>query len=601
MRPYHWLTVASVIAAALAVAPQAADAARVGTTAAVNPEATGTPPGGATRTLFIGQDIVFEEKIVTAGAGQTQILFLDQSALTVGPNSEVVIDRFVYDPDRSTGEMVVSVTKGLFRFVGGKISSTSGATIRTPTATLGIRGSVVLGASDPLDIVFVAGSTLNVSNASGNLNMDSRSIGRRVVTNGGAPQDGGSASAATLRSYLAALNTPGSGSAPEQPTDVGARAGLGNRLPGGSILHFAAANYATGGSTSNLQPGTAGGASQIRDVVETGANTQVRDAVTGGGSHSPGGGLGGIFGGLPSAPGGSPGTRTTDTIEGYGTSLRFTYDGTGDPIALLSNSTDLEGVIVAAGSPTPTLTIERSVEGDHIDADLRLDRLYEFGKGRSVNSLFFDDDTFAAIISPNGPGGTPGGPVTVMVTHDLLQAPQGVDETKLCSCSFLTWGYWAADVPGASSSETPGQRDLVALGTWVAGKLPTAADIPTTGTASYAGHAVGSVVDNGQFRMATGSMTANFDFGTRSGSMHINDFDNRDYTGSASAVTNRMSINVISSDGNVSGNVVGSFARNGSDPVGGVIGDLILSGTNGSGGSYVGVGTIAGQKATGQN
>ena len=163
-----------------------------------------------------------------------------------------------------------------------------------------------------------------------------------------------------------------------------------------------------------------------------------------------------------------------------------------------------------------------------------------------MNSLFFDDNTFAALISPDGPGGTPGGPQTIMLTHDLLAAPEGVDESKLCSCDFLTWGYWAADVPGASSSETPGQRDLVALGTWVAGKLPTAADIPTTGTASYAGHAVGS-------------------------------------------------------DGNVSGNVVGSFARNGSDPVGGVIGDLILSGTNGSGGTYVGVGTIAGQKATGQN
>ena len=600
MRPYHRLSVASAIAAALAMAPHAADAARVGTTAAVNPDATGTPPGGATRTLFIGNDIVFEERIVTAGAGQTQILFLDQSALTVGPNSEVVIDRFVYDPDRSTGEMVVSVTKGLFRFVGGKISSTSGATIRTPTATLGIRGSVVLGASDPLDIVFVAGNTLNVSNASGDLNMDSRSVGRRVVTNGGAPQDGGRASAETLRNYLAALNTSGTGSAPEQPTDVGARARLGNRLPGDSILHYSAGNFAAGGSTANLQPGTAGGGSEIRSVVETGANGQVRDAIIEGGSQSPGGGLG-IFGGLPPAPGGSPGARTTDTIEGYGTNLRFSYDGTGDPIAFLANATDLEGTIVAAGSPTPTLTIERSVEGNHIDADLRLDRLYEFGQGRTVNSLFFDDDTFAAIISPEGPGGTPGGPRTIMVTHDLLQAPQGIDESRLCSCSFLTWGYWAADVPGTLSSDTPGQRDLVALGTWVAGKLPTAADIPTTGSASYAGHAVGSVVDNGQFRMATGSMTANFDFGTRSGSMHINDFDNRDYSGSASAVTNRMSINMTSSDGNVTGNVVGSFARNGSDPVGGVIGDLILSGTNGSGGSYTGVGTIAGQKAVNEN
>src|SRR3546814_16097828 len=94
---------------------------------------------------------MFEERIVTTSVGQTQVLFVDQSSLTVGPNAEVVIDRFVYDPDRTTGELVVSVTKGVFRFVGGKISASNGATIRTPTAKLGIRGSVVLASAAPLE------------------------------------------------------------------------------------------------------------------------------------------------------------------------------------------------------------------------------------------------------------------------------------------------------------------------------------------------------------------------------------------------------------------------------------------------------------------
>src|SRR3546814_19875129 len=99
MRPSLWLSVA----AAVALVPQVAGAARVGTTAAVNPQATGTPPGGETRTLFVGSDIVFEERIVTTAAGQTQILFVDQSSLTVGPKAEVVIDRFVHIPARTTG------------------------------------------------------------------------------------------------------------------------------------------------------------------------------------------------------------------------------------------------------------------------------------------------------------------------------------------------------------------------------------------------------------------------------------------------------------------------------------------------------------------
>ena len=38
--------------------------------------------------------------VATDARGQTQVLFLDQSALTVGPNSQLVIDEFVYDPAR---------------------------------------------------------------------------------------------------------------------------------------------------------------------------------------------------------------------------------------------------------------------------------------------------------------------------------------------------------------------------------------------------------------------------------------------------------------------------------------------------------------------
>src|SRR3546814_6360158 len=110
---------------------------------------------------------------------------------------------------------------------------------------------------------------------------------------------------------------------------------------------------------------------------------------------------------------------------------------------------------------------------------------------------------------------------------------------------------WSSDV---CSSETP-ERDLVALGTWVAGVLPGADEIPTAGSASYAGHMVGSVSDNGQFRMATGSMTGNFDFGSRSGDMRIEDFDNRDYTGAVDGFSNRLNVGLTSTDEPVGGNL----------------------------------------------
>jgi len=76
--------------------------------------------------------------------GQAQMLFIDESAFTVGPNSEVVLDEFVFDPDTGTGRLALTATKGVFRFVGGKISKKSPVTLKTPTAVIGIRGGIAL-------------------------------------------------------------------------------------------------------------------------------------------------------------------------------------------------------------------------------------------------------------------------------------------------------------------------------------------------------------------------------------------------------------------------------------------------------------------------
>jgi hypothetical protein len=78
----------------LAGAPSIAQQ-RVGVNGTVNPDVTGIPPGAAPRRLVLGQEVVFNERITTGPEGQTQILFLDQSTMTVGPHSDMVIDEFV--------------------------------------------------------------------------------------------------------------------------------------------------------------------------------------------------------------------------------------------------------------------------------------------------------------------------------------------------------------------------------------------------------------------------------------------------------------------------------------------------------------------------
>jgi len=132
-------TIAMLLAGtALAAAPVLAQ--EVGTAAAVNPDSQSTPPGGSTTTLKVGARVVHKERIKTTPTGSVQLLFLDRSTLSIAPNSEVVIDEFVYNPGEGSGRMVTSLTKGALRFVGGQLSHGGQATVNTPSATIGIRG-----------------------------------------------------------------------------------------------------------------------------------------------------------------------------------------------------------------------------------------------------------------------------------------------------------------------------------------------------------------------------------------------------------------------------------------------------------------------------
>src|SRR5581483_3846417 len=145
IRHHSWKLSAGVAAAALLLAAAPAISQTVGKTAAVNPSATGS--GG--RTLTVGADIVHKERIKTSGSGTLQLLFLDRTTLNVGPNSDLVIDEYVFDPKANTGKMSVSLGKGLMRFVGGQISHDGNATVSTPSAVIGIRGAIGYFTYDP--------------------------------------------------------------------------------------------------------------------------------------------------------------------------------------------------------------------------------------------------------------------------------------------------------------------------------------------------------------------------------------------------------------------------------------------------------------------
>lgn len=130
--------------ALFALHPALAASDPIGVAAAVNPDAAGTPPQMQKRLIEVGTNMLKDEKVETGPNGQVQLLFNDGSAISIGPNSEMVLDTFVYDPAKGTGQMAVSVAKGTFRFIGGKISKENPVQIKAGSATMGIRGGVAV-------------------------------------------------------------------------------------------------------------------------------------------------------------------------------------------------------------------------------------------------------------------------------------------------------------------------------------------------------------------------------------------------------------------------------------------------------------------------
>ena len=140
MRVYR---IAAVLLAMTALTNPPAIAQQVGTATAVNPLSESTPPGGATAPLTVGARIIHKEQIHTTPTGTVQLAFLDKSTLSIAPNTSIVINEFVYDPDSGKGHMLTTLTQGALRFVGGALSHAGEASIATPAAAVGIRGGTV--------------------------------------------------------------------------------------------------------------------------------------------------------------------------------------------------------------------------------------------------------------------------------------------------------------------------------------------------------------------------------------------------------------------------------------------------------------------------
>jgi hypothetical protein len=101
---------------------------------------------GAEINLQVGAEIFEGDTVVTDSDGAVGIIFSDGAVLTLGPSGKLIVEDFLFKPAEHNVSFISRVVKGSVAFASGAIGRISPRSVqfKTPTATLGLRGTKIL-------------------------------------------------------------------------------------------------------------------------------------------------------------------------------------------------------------------------------------------------------------------------------------------------------------------------------------------------------------------------------------------------------------------------------------------------------------------------
>jgi hypothetical protein len=176
---------AGALALSLLVSQGALAQETIGGARIVVNDVKGVVPSREPAVLRAGIDVFQNELIRTGPQSASTILFQDNTNLSIGSNSQVTLDRFVFDPDPAKSAVALSIAKGVARFTTGSLPK-SAYRISTPTATIGIRGTIVTitVAEDGTSIITVEDGIAFVTSGGQTVEVDA---GMTTTTSSGMP------------------------------------------------------------------------------------------------------------------------------------------------------------------------------------------------------------------------------------------------------------------------------------------------------------------------------------------------------------------------------------------------------------------------------
>jgi hypothetical protein len=585
--------------------------ARVGVTSGADGDPLGKPPNENERILRIGIDVQANEVITTAADDRAHLVFLDGSALTVGPNARLTIDRFVYDPNTQKGELAINASKGVLRLVGGKISKTNAITITTPSSTIGIRGGIAIFSVTQVETIagFVFGNSMTVT-AGGKTETVTRA-GSQVTTNaGGSP---GTATLFKKGGLTAALSqleggSSNSNNSADESAQKSGFSGKNSGQPPTNTPNFNqngppnTTNNTLTNTVSNTNPagqplGNSTPQNQKTPTTNTTTNTTTTTSTTTTSTTT-----------TPTTSNNNPSpsgpTRTSQTLTGFTSGVTLTVrigDGGDDRDSARLGMLKQGQVSIttdATNSQAKATIVVHDISRSHLDhSSTATFQLGGVGGLGAPNSAFADDKTYVIGTQTNDPSRLSTlqrGDHTRPLNDGTLLAsanatPIAMPSNPGCTCDFLSWGSWLSSVPDSHDSN----RSTQVRGNYVVGVVPSV-PLPMTGSATYNGFmsgiaqkgsnasylASGTYQNLWDFQHGTGTFTGRFDGKNYSGTTQATGPGSTAFTGSFTGGHHR------------SGNLSGGFFSSPTDAAAYQAGTFSIVGRH----SYQATGIFASQR-----
>ncbi|MDZ7639678.1 MAG: FecR domain-containing protein [Bryobacterales bacterium] len=99
--------------------------------------------GSETIPITLGMHLVERDRLSTDAASRVGFILRDGSRVSLGPESEVVVEKFLFEPGKGELGLLMRLMRGVAAFVSGKIAQLSpeSAVVETPVGIIGLRGT----------------------------------------------------------------------------------------------------------------------------------------------------------------------------------------------------------------------------------------------------------------------------------------------------------------------------------------------------------------------------------------------------------------------------------------------------------------------------